>query len=232
MYLLNADTTIEWVILPTPDVPPAYGDLDLLIIYPNGTVAYVDSPIPIGDYTPPDAVNPGSVTYQITPSLEGLYRIRLVVGTSTDYQILSKVEMFVFDNTTVTSPYSDEIGRPAPYDINFYLQGYIVPSEIYGTFVASRTIAIDTNSPGAQAIAEEGPEFFITTLNILHNESQIGTIVFGIDEVIGTITINSQLISPGDKLQIQVDSGVVDGRLRDIAINLVGCCTVVPCTVL
>jgi hypothetical protein len=168
----------------------------------------------------------------VTPQYEGLWRIRLVTGTSSSYQILSKVEMYVFDNTTVTSPYTDEIGRPAPYDINFYLQGYIVPAELYGIFVASRTISLDTNVPGSRAIAQEAPDIFSVTLSILHNGTEIGTIFFDVNETVGVITCNSQLISIGDRITIQVQGGQVDAAIRDIAINLVGCCTVVPCTVL
>ena len=231
MYLLNAPTTIEWEILPTAS-PPALGDLDLLILDPIGNVTYTDAPIQVGDYTPPTDTVPGTVIYVITPQYEGLWRIRLVVGNASSYQILSKVEMFVFDNTLVTSPYTDEIGRPSPYDINFYLQGFVVPSEIYGTFVASRTISIDTNAPSSRAICEVAPDIFDVTFNILYNGVGIGTVFFPIGSTTGTITISAQLLSIGDKLQIEVQAGSVDAAIRDIAINLVGCCTVVPCTVL
>lgn len=231
MYLLNAVTTIEWEILPT-DTPPALGDLDLLELAPDGSVTYTDAPIAVENYTPPTSLLPGTVTYEITPQLEGLYRIRLVTGTAVSYQILSKVEMFVFDNTTVTSPYTDEIGRPAPYDINFYLQGYVVPSEIYGMFVASRTIALDTNVPSSRASCEVAPTIFDVVFDILYNEVSIGTVTFVVGSRVGTILCSSQLVSIGDKIQIQVQAGSVDQSIRDIAINLVGCCTVVPCTVL
>lgn len=231
MYLLNAPTTIEWEILPTIS-PPALGDLDLLILDPIGNVTYTDAPIAAQDYTPPTDTVPGTVTYVVTPQYEGLWRIRLVTGTSASYQILSKVEMFVFDNTLVTSPYTDEIGRPAPYDVNFYLQGFIVPSEIYGTFVASRTISFDTNVPSSRAICEVAPNIFDVTFDILYNGVSIGTIVFAAGSTTGVITCTAQLISIGDKIQIQVQAGAVDDAIRDVAINLVGCCTVVPCTVL
>jgi hypothetical protein len=231
MYLLNAPTTIEWEILPT-DSPPALADLDLLVLDPLGSVTYIDAPINVANYTPPTDTTPGTVLYVITPQYEGLWRIRLVTGTSSSYQIISKVEMFVFDNTTVTSPYTDEIGRPAPYDINFYLQGYVVPSELYGMFVASRTISLDTDVPSSRATCEVAPTIFDTTFDILYNGVSIGTVLFEIGSTTGIITCDAQLISIGDKVQIQVQAGSVDAEIRDIAINLVGCCTVVPCTVL
>jgi hypothetical protein len=156
----------------------------------------------------------------------------LVTGTANQYQILSKVEMYVFDNTTVTSPYSDDIGKPAPYDISYYLQGYVVPGELYGSFVASRSISLAMNAPGSRAICEDTAEFFDLTLFIKKNNSEIGTIVFAAESYTGVITLNPTLIVPGDKLQIFVSVGTADARIRDIAINLVGCCTVVPCTVL
>ena len=230
MYLLNAVTTIEWEILPTT-TPPALGDLDLLIIDPTGVVSYLTAPLSAPNYTAPTDTVPGTATYDITPNLEGFWRIRLVTGTPASYQILSKVEMFVFDNTTTTSPYSDEVGRPAPYDLNFYLQGFVVPGEIYGTFVASRTISLDTNVPGSKALCETFGDFFPTVFDILHNGTGIGSISFAKEAFEGVIVVSPTLVSPGDKLQIAV-SAQVDSAITDIAINLVGCCTVVPCTVL
>ena len=231
MYLLGKATTIEWEILATVS-PPTLGELDLLIIDPNGNTSYTPAAIAAQDYTPPTDVTNGVVTYVITPSVEGFWRIRLVTGTANQYQILSKVEMYVFDNTTVTSPYSDDIGKPAPYDISYYLQGYVVPGELYGSFVASRSISLAMNAPGSRAICEDTAEFFDLTLSIRKNNSEIGTIVFAAESFQGVITVSPTLLVPGDKLQIFVGVGTADARIKDIAINLVGCCTVVPCTVL
>ena len=231
MYLLGKATTIEWEILATVS-PPTLGELDLLIIDPNGNTSYTPAAIAAQNYTPPTDVTNGVVTYVITPSLEGFWRIRLVTGTANQYQILSKVEMYVFDNTTVTSPYSDDIGKPAPYDISYYLQGYVVPGELYGSFVASRSISLAMNAPGSRAICEDTAEFFDLTLSIRKNNSEIGTIVFAAESFQGVITVSPTILVPGDRIQIFVGVGTADARIKDIAINLVGCCTVVPCTVL
>ena len=231
MYLLGKATTIEWEILATVS-PPTLGELDLLIIDPNGNTSYTPAAIAAQDYTPPTDVTNGVVTYVITPSLEGFWRIRLVTGTANQYQILSKVEMYVFDNTTVTSPYSDDIGKPAPYDISYYLQGYVVPGELYGSFVASRSISLAMNAPGSKAICEDTAEFFDLTLSIRKNNSEIGTIVFAAESFQGVITVSPTILVPGDKIQIFVGVGTADARIKDMAINLVGCCIVVPCTVL
>lgn len=230
MYLLNADTTVEWIIEKTNNVP-SLGDLDLIFIDPNGGVEYVNSPFSAGNYVPPTATANGSISHTVKPQLEGFWRIRLVTGTPDSYTILGKVEMQVFDNTTVTSPYSDDIGRPAPYDINYYLQGFVVPGEIYGTFVASRTITIDENSPSSVAICETFGTIFATKLLILHNGSQIGEINFPVGSYVGSITCDPTLINVGDKLQLKIDA-IVDDNISDIAVNLVGCCLVVPCSVL
>jgi len=231
VYLLGKATTIEWEILATVS-PPTLGELDLLIIDPFGNTSYTPAAISAQDYTPPTTTTNGKVTYVITPSNEGFWRIRLVIGTAQQYRILSKVEMYVFDNTTVTSPYSDDIGKPAPYDISYYLQGYVVPGELYGSFIASRSISLAENVPASRAICEETAEFFDLTLSIRKNNSEIGTIVFAAESFTGVITSSPTILVPGDKLQIYVGVGTADARIRDIAVNLVGCCTVVPCTVL
>lgn len=229
MYLLSQEVTLEWELSPT-ETPPGLGDLDLVIIDPNGAQQYVQAPILSENYTAPTDTLPGNVTYLFTPNLEGFWRIRLVTGTSTDYQILSKMEMFVFDNTEVTSPFSDDIGRPTPYDINYYLQGFVVPGEIYGSFVASRSISLAEDVPGSVAICETSGDFFNTEFDIMHNGSVVGSVVFTPGSLVGTVTCNSLLMVAGDKLQIRV-SNTTDDAISDIAINIVGCCTVVPCTV-
>lgn len=231
MYLLGKATTIEWEILATVS-PPTLQELDLLVIDPFGNTEYSSSAIAPEDYTPPTADTNGVVKYVITPSSEGFWRIRLVTGTPSQHEILSKVEMYVFDNTTVTSPYSDDIGKPTPYDINYYLQGYVVAGELFGSFVASRSISLAADAPGSRAICEDTAEFFDLTLLIKKNGIEVGNIVFPAESYQGTISLDPTLIAPGDKLQIFVGVGIADERIKDIAINLVGCCTIVPCTVM
>ena len=229
MYLLNAETTIQWELLATA-TPPALADLDLLFISPGGETTYIDSAIDVGDYTAPTTTTNGEVLYRFTPQLEGFWRVRLVTGTSLGYQIISKVEMFVFDSTTTTTPYNDDVGKPYPYDINFFLQGFMVPTEIYGVFVASRNITIATNAPGSKAVAEAKPLNIEVTFEVFHNTRQIGTIVFPVFSKVAVITMSSAIIVPGDKIQVVTGQNVLDANIRDVAINIVGCCTVVPCS--
>lgn len=234
MYLLNAEVTLDWEILAT-NSPPALGDLDLVFIQPDGETTYVDAPFAGGDYTAPTATTVGLATALFTPTMEGLWRIRLVVGTSASFTILSKVEMFVFDSTLVVSPTEglggngeSVYGTQVPYDINFYMQGYMVPNELFGSFVTSRTITTLTDVPGSQAIAEESPIQSETTFDILHNGSVVGSIVFPVDSLTGTITLPPQVLNIGDTFQL-VTQGVVDVRIRDVAVNIAACCTITQC---
>lgn len=229
MYLLSQEVTLEWSI-PATASPPALADLDLVVIDPSGIKETLESPLSAENYTPPTENSAGSVTYLFTPHQEGFWRIRLVTGTAGSYQILSKMEMFVFDSTNTTTPFSDDIGRPAPYDINYYLQGKVVAGEVYGSFIATRSISLAENMPGSQAICEVyGPDY-PTEFTILHNGVSIGTVRFEPDSYVGTIVSEPTLLTIGDTLQLKV-TGLTDVEISDITVNLVGCCTVVPCTV-
>lgn len=103
MYLLNAETIILWEISPT-DNPPTLVDLDVVHISPSGLITYFDSPIDPGDYTAPTDLLPGSASYPFTPAQEGLWKVLLVIGDSTNYTILSKAELFVFDSKLTVPP--------------------------------------------------------------------------------------------------------------------------------
>lgn len=103
MYLLNAETEISWIIGKTATVI-AYDDLDLVIIDPNGNITYTVSPIAEIDFTAPTPTVDGTASYLFTPDIEGLWKVRLVIGDSANYQILSKVELFVLDNTLTVNP--------------------------------------------------------------------------------------------------------------------------------
>lgn len=229
MYLLSREVVLEWELLKTTSAP-ALGDLDLIFINPLGEETYVVAPLLPENYTPPTSLTVGTITSTFTPQIEGFWRIRLVTGIPSDYQILSKMEMYVFDNTTVTSPFSDDVGKPAPYDISFYLQGFVVSNEIYGSFASTRTIALDANVPQSVAICETPCKYFNTEFDILLNGTRIGGIVFTPNSYVGTITCEPTLIVIGDKLQIKV-TPTIDDYITDVAISIVGCCTVVPCTV-
>ncbi len=229
MYLLSRKVTLEWELLKTDSVP-ALEDLDLIFINPLGEEQYIESPILTGNYIPPTATTNGTATSEFTPELEGFWRIRLVLGSSSSYKILSKMEMYVFDSTTTTSPFSEDIGKPAPYDINYFLQGYAVAGETYGSFAASRSISLDTDVPGSVALCDTVGLATATEFNIVKNGTQIGNVVFEPNSYVGTITCTAGMLNVGDKLQIKVSSAV-DSQIKDVAINIVGCCTIVPCTV-
>jgi len=103
MYLLNAETEIAWVLGKTPNTI-VLSDLDLILIDPEGNSTYIDSPINIARFVAPTIVAVGSASYLFTPNIEGLWKINLVIGTSLDYKVLSKVDMYVLNNSTEVNP--------------------------------------------------------------------------------------------------------------------------------
>lgn len=103
MYLLNAETEIQWVLSPT-EVILVLANIDMVIVSPSGLTTYIDSAILAENYVAPTATVPGSATHLITPDKEGLWRVLLVTGTALNYTVISKVEMFVLDNTLIVNP--------------------------------------------------------------------------------------------------------------------------------
>lgn len=229
MYLLGAPTEVQWE-LDVSTFPLAVTDLDMILIDPEGVSSYITNPILAGNFTAPTDIVNGAASYIFTPALEGHYKMRLVKGTSASYQVLSKTDFWVFDNTTVVNPYSTSVGKPAPYDIAYFVQGYMVANELVGGFVATRDIVIDTNAPNSKAIAEVAPSLSDTTFRIFHDNVEVGTIIFTIGSTVGVITINALLLLVDDTLKIYVDSGFIDPSIRDISITIVGCANIVDCT--
>lgn len=113
MYLLNAEVTLDWELGITESVI-AFDDVDLIIIDPAGISTYLTAPIDEADFTAPTPTVPGAASYLFTPTIEGFWRIRLVIGTANSYVILSKVELQVMDNLTTVHPYLFPIGLERP----------------------------------------------------------------------------------------------------------------------
>lgn len=101
MYLLGAATEVTWSFSSTA---LTVSDLDVITINPEGVEVYLEAPIALSDFTAATAEQPGTATFPITPDIEGLWKLRLVTGTEFSYTHLSKVEMFVLDNTTALNP--------------------------------------------------------------------------------------------------------------------------------
>lgn len=231
MYLLSNPVTIEWVLGPTPNTL-LFSDLNLVIIDPTGTSTWVDSPIAAEDFTAPTDILEGAASYVITPQLEGFWRVRLVTGTSDSYKILSKVEMQVFDNVSVINPYSPEIGKPVPYDLCFFLQGYMVSAEVVGAISINRDMIISENDPRCRAHAATAPNTDDQTFIIKRNGTQIGTITFSIGSTIGAVLIDYQLVSAGDTITITSPAGTLDYAIKDISVTLTGCSEISSCEIL
>lgn len=112
MYLLNTATEIQWVLPPTAS-PPGINDLDVVTIEPDGTILYYNSSIALNDYVAPTATTQGSAKFTFTPDVEGLWKILLVVGTSSNYSVIGKADAFVFDNTLEINPQNTQANRLA-----------------------------------------------------------------------------------------------------------------------
>lgn len=231
MYLLGSEVTLDWVLSETP-LTVLLSDLDLVIIDPEGTSTYLDAPIDISLFIPPTVTTVGSVSYLFTPNKEGLYKIRLVKGTADSYTVLSKMEMYILDNTTVVSPYSPEIGKPVPYDVCYFMQGYMVATEIVGSYAATRDVVFAANSIRNIAIAEVAPNTVDQLFSIKHEGVVIGTITFTVNSKIGVVVMNELLLSKNERLQITVNPGSVDYAIRDVSVTLVGCTSISSCELL
>lgn len=92
MFLLGTPVELRWEILPT-ESPPSF---DLVVKTPSNTISYQG---PIADYTPPTSEDSGLILYTITPEIEGLWSIELVVGVSDSYERISEFSLFVFSAT-------------------------------------------------------------------------------------------------------------------------------------
>lgn len=231
MYLLGNPTTIDWVLGVTPNTL-LFSDLNLVIIDPLGTSTFLTSPIAEADFTAPTEFVEGAASYVITPNLEGFWRIRLVTGTADSYKILSKVEMQVFDNVSVINPYSPEIGKPIPYDLSYYMQGYMVPSEMVGQISVNRDIVLAENDVRNKAYADVAPTVEEQVFLISHNGVQIGTITFALNSKVGVVLISYRLLAAGEVVSISVAPGVIDYAIKDVSVTLTGCSEVSACSIL
>lgn len=231
MYLLSAPTTIDWVLGVTPNTL-LFTDLNLVIIDPTGTSTFLTAPIAEVDFTAPTDLVEGLASYIITPQIEGFWRIRLVTGPATSYKILSKVEMQVFDNLSVIQPYSPEIGKPIPYDLAFFMQGYMVAAEMAGQISVNRDMVLAENNVRNRANADVAPTVDVQVFLIKRNGTQIGTVTFSLNNKVGVVLVNYTLLSAGDSISITTAPGVVDFAIKDVSITLTGCSEVSSCELL
>lgn len=103
MYLTNSSITIEWVLGMTPNTL-LVSDLDIITVDPDKSVEYLTAPIAIGDFTAPTATTEGLASYVIQPNSDGLWTVRVVVGTINSHQILSELDLQVQTGQTTVNP--------------------------------------------------------------------------------------------------------------------------------
>ena len=99
MYLLNTATTIEWVLGRTPNTL-LFSDINLIVTNPDGNVVFLTSPIAEVDFTAPTELTQGEASYTFTPTLEGLWTVFMVTGTSDSHKVISRAKLQVRDNST------------------------------------------------------------------------------------------------------------------------------------
>lgn len=81
-YAKDSTITFCWVIRPT-DTPLVKADFDIKLTLPDGTVTYTNDGALT--YTAPTGTVQGEVTYDLTLSVVGRYRVELTVGTDSVY---------------------------------------------------------------------------------------------------------------------------------------------------
>jgi hypothetical protein len=94
MYLLDAPTTIEWVLGITPNTL-LFSDLHLIIVHPSGESVFLTSPIAEEDFTAPTSTVRGLASYEITPDEIGFWKVHIAKGTDLSYTLLSEVDLQV-----------------------------------------------------------------------------------------------------------------------------------------
>jgi hypothetical protein len=198
MYLLSNEVTLEWEIRKTA-IAPDLNTLDLVYINPLGEVTYAVSPLLAGNYIPPTETSNGSVTTTFTPELEGLWRIRLVIGTDADYVIKAKMDMFVFDNTTTTPPF---VEKPAtlvePFDFEEWVSNYNYNKnavvKLNDIFYVSTDVNNYANSPAD--LPGSNPYWTIFKLLTLYNSSTVyslGSVVFTANGKVWSSVVNGNI---------------------------------------
>jgi len=105
MYLLNAQSTIEWTLDKTSNVV-LLADLAIVTVEPDGTTTFAA----VDNLIAPTSDADGLVTYAVIPDTEGLWDITLVKGNAETYVTLSQALLQVFDNDTIVEAVSDSGG--------------------------------------------------------------------------------------------------------------------------
>lgn len=100
MYVYQETVQIDWVLPPT-DTVITIDDIGILIVIPNFSTLLLGTP---AVFVAPTATESGLVTFNATASILGKWEFILVLGTSTNYTSLGKVEMFVENKDTIVQP--------------------------------------------------------------------------------------------------------------------------------
>lgn len=162
MYLLGSEITVRWQILPS-DIIIDREDLDLLITSPDGSTHYLDSAVLPQDYAPYSATSAGLAKYKITPNAEGKWVMSLVVGDKRSYQILSRVDIFVFDSVSQTPPIRVAVGDD--HTVSPLPTGSVnIPNVSANNVYLSLILPSDVNAPAGNTVLYAPLTQYSTTL--------------------------------------------------------------------
>jgi len=117
-----------------------------------------------------------------------------------------------------------------PYDISYFVNGSLLPTEIVGSFISARNISLDVNAPGSLAVVAIAPTGPNVTVSIKQNTSIIGTITFATGSTSGVIDIPLAVsLLPGDLLQLESSAAATDPNMANMTVVIVGCSVTVGC---
>jgi hypothetical protein len=95
MYLIDTEITCRWKLAPTGSPVPE-ANYDIRVVPPGLSGTYTDSGIV--DYVAPSANYGGSLAYKFTPTVNGLFKVTLSIGTGANYQVIGEKKLWVFSS--------------------------------------------------------------------------------------------------------------------------------------
>jgi hypothetical protein len=120
-----------------------------------------------------------------------------------------------------------------PYDLAYYFAGLMLLADVpAGAVLATRTLKLPANLPGAIARAKNAPLTDVTYAMRVDNgtvETPVGSLTFTAGNRVGTFTFVSEIImSAGDSLEF-VTPSTLEPNISDVAITIPACAVATYC---
>ena len=91
MYLEGVELTVTWPLLNLTSSTVLKNTFNVVVVSPNGaSTHYTD---PTTNYVSPQPSATGSTSFVLTPTIQGVWRVLLVVGTREAYTVLASYEV-------------------------------------------------------------------------------------------------------------------------------------------